>query len=115
MKNYVESGQLVPNELGLEIMLKGMLEVPSKRYLIDGFPREVDQALFFESKILEFQNILYFNAPEEVLVSRIMQRGQTSGRADDNVDIIRKRIAEFSEKTMKVVEFYRRFGKVQEI
>lgn len=54
LKSYVEHGKLVPNELGLEIMLKGMLEVRSKRYLIDGFPREVDQSLFFESKILEF-------------------------------------------------------------
>lgn len=96
-------------------MLNSMLEIRSKRYLIDGFPRELDQALFFESKILEFQNILYFNAPEEVLVERIMKRGKTSGRSDDSKEIITKRIAVFNSNTMKVIDFYRRFGKVCEI
>ncbi len=47
----MNEGKLVPNELGLGIMLQGMIEVPSKRYLIDGFPREVEQSLYFESNI----------------------------------------------------------------
>ncbi len=62
---------------------------------------------------MELQTILFYDANEEVLLERMMQRAEHSGRADDNPESFKKRIEEFNLKTRPVVDFYQRFGKIR--
>lgn len=83
--------------------------------MIDGFPRAVDQATHFESEACEAQAVLYYNVPEDVCLSRCMERAKTSGRADDNEVTIKKRYQNYVEMSKPVIDMYKRFGKVHEI
>jgi len=63
--------------------------MPAKFYLIDGFPRSLEQAIFLERNFAECQTILYYDVTDDkILVDRLLKRGLTSGRADDNAETI---------------------------
>lgn len=90
-----------------------MIANPSQNYLIDGFPREVDQCTYFETNVCEANTVLFFDCPQDVCTQRILGRGE--GRADDNAETVAKRFETFQEKNMPVVDFYEQFGKVRRI
>lgn len=83
--------------------------------LIDGFPRDVAQAESFTRDVSDFEFALYFDCPEEELVKRLLKRGESSGRTDDNLDSIRKRFKTFEENCKPVVDLYAEQGKVVSI
>jgi UMP-CMP kinase len=64
------------------------------RFLIDGFPRKMDQAVTFDTQVCESTFILFFSCTEEVMLERLMERAKTSGREDDNQESILKRFRE---------------------
>lgn len=57
-------GGLVPHELTVQILVNALIANPSKNYLLDGFPRSVQQAEFFEQTVMECQQVLFFNVDE---------------------------------------------------
>lgn len=59
--------------------------------------------------------VLYFECPEEVMLERLMQRGKTSGRTDDNLESIRKRFVTFHETSFPVIEFYAKQNRVKTV
>jgi len=75
----------------------------------------MDQALIFEETVCPSKFTLFFDCPEEVLRKRLLNRGKTSGRVDDNEESIMKRFKTFVETSMPVVEYYRKQGKAVEI
>ena|SRR5579871_5400429 len=75
----------------------------------------MDQAQIFEESVCPSKFTLFFGCPEEVLRERLLNRGKTSGRVDDNEASIKKRFKTFIETSMPVVEYYRQQGKVVEI
>lgn len=83
--------------------------------MIDGFPRGLEQAIKLENLFQEIEFILNFECAEEILVERLLERGKTSGRADDNEETIRTRIKVFNDNTRPALDFYMRFGKVHSI
>ncbi|OAA33783.1 uridylate kinase [Moelleriella libera RCEF 2490] len=85
------------------------------RFLIDGFPRKLDQAHKFEESVCAARMVLFFDCPEAVMEERLLERGKTSGRADDNADSIRKRFRTFVDTSMPVVEYYAAQAKVVKI
>jgi len=85
------------------------------RFLVDGFPRKMDQALKFDQEVCLSNSVLFFTCTEEVMLQRLLERGKTSGREDDNVESIKKRFATFHEVSMPVVDHYREEGKVAEV
>ena len=95
----VSRGQIVPTEITVELLLKAIKTRKAKRFLIDGFPRGIEQAYVREQRFKEIQCILNFDVPEQVLVERLVKRGLTSGRADDNEETIKARISVFNEST----------------
>jgi len=111
----VGEGQLVPYQLTVQVLINALIANPSKNYLIDGFPRALDQAMHFESAACEAQAVLYFNVPEEVCIERCMERAKTSGRTDDNQATIVRRYQNYVDQTKPVISMYERFGKVHEI
>lgn len=89
--------------------------MPSKTYLIDGFPRAIDQATYFEKNVIEAHSILYYEVPKETMLARCAKRAETSGRADDNPATMEKRVNNFFEHSQPVVDYYKQFGKVHSI
>ena len=88
---------LVPYELTVQLLTNALIANPSKNYLIDGFPRAVDQAIYFEQNVCEAQTVLYFDVSEEIMMKRCMKRAEGgSGRVDDNVETLKKRDSGYS-------------------
>ncbi|KAL2010094.1 hypothetical protein VTN00DRAFT_5901 [Thermoascus crustaceus] len=125
IRNYIREGKIVPMEITVALLSNAMADVlargeqpprqnPSKkaRFLIDGFPRKVDQAVFFEETVCPSALTIFLNCPEDVMLQRLLKRGETSGREDDNVESIRKRFRVFEEQSMPVVHNYEKQGKV---
>lgn len=59
--------------------------------------------------------MLFYDVPQEIMVERCLKRALTSGRADDNADILKKRVQNYFDATLPVVDYYQRFGKVFKI
>ena len=77
-------------------------------FLIDGFPRQLDQALYFEKNIFPCKFAMFFDCPESVLEQRLLKRGQTSGRADDKLETIKKRFKTFTDASMPAIEYFKK-------
>ena len=117
-KSIMDKGQLVPDEVVIG-MISSALDTNSaaKGFLFDGFPRTSAQAEALD-KLLELKGtsintMLAMQVSEEELVTRLLKRGVTSGRSDDNNEaVIRARIAEYNNKTAAVADYYKKFDKV---
>ena len=80
-----------------------------------GFPRKMDQAIRFEEAVCPSKFTLFFDCPEDVMTERLINRGKTSGRADDNAESIKKRFRTFVETSMPVVDYFEKENKVVKI
>lgn len=116
-QEYINQGQLVPDEITID-MLKAEVQknMDKAGFLFDGFPRTIAQAealdAFMESVNLEITATVALEADDDVLVARILERGKTSGRADDQDEAkIRTRYVEYNEKTAPLIDFYKNQGK----
>ena len=117
-KSIMDKGQLVPDEVVIEMINSALENNPqAKGFLFDGFPRTTAQAQALD-KLLSQKGtgiavVLALQVGKEELVSRLLNRGKTSGRSDDtNESVIRSRIEEYEKKTAIVAEYYNTFGKV---
>lgn len=112
----IKDGTIVPMEVTIKLLENAMSDVirehGTKRFLIDGFPRKMDQAIKFEESVCRARMILFYDCPEAVMEARLLERGKTSGRSDDNAESIRKRFRTFIETSMPVVDLYEREGRV---
>ena len=115
IKTYIKEGNIVPMEVTIALLENAMLESGQDRFLIDGFPRKMDQALKFEEVVVPSKFTLYFECPEEVMLKRLMKRGETSGRADDNIESIKKRFRVFTDTSYPVIEYFGKSGKVHKV
>lgn len=75
----------------------------------------MDQAIRFEQAVCPSKFTLFFDCPEDVMTERLLNRGKTSGRSDDNEESIKKRFKTFVETSMPVVEYFEKQGKVIKI
>ncbi|MEO6636885.1 MAG: adenylate kinase [Ginsengibacter sp.] len=117
-KKFMDKGQLVPDEVVIGMISYALDEHAGARgFLFDGFPRTATQAQALD-KLLELKNtsisvMLALDVSEEELVTRLVKRGETSGRTDDNNEqVIRTRILEYNKKTAPVAEYYKNSNKV---
>merc|ERR1719341_219486 len=104
----MEKGDLVPLAVVLDLLAEAMLKKlsGSKGFLIDGYPREVAQGEEFEKEIAPCAHILYFEVSDKTMTERLLKRGQTSGRADDNEETIKKRLDTFHKHSEPVIAAY---------
>lgn len=112
---YIKEGTIVPQEITVALLEQAIRTEHSKgnkRFLVDGFPRKMDQAITFEEEIVPSTLTLFFECPEQVMLERLLERGKTSGRADDNIESIKKRFRTFVETSMPVVDYFDKQGKV---
>ena len=102
-KGYIDNGQLIPDELMIDILAATYDALPKKAGVIfDGFPRTIAQA----EALKEMLAMLERNVPDEMLMERLINRGKTSGRADDNEETICKRLAVYHNQTSPLIEWY---------
>ena len=121
-KTYIDKGELVPDQVTIN-MLVDELKKPTDTngFIFDGFPRtsyqtEVLDQIVKEQLHSEISVCLSLIVEDEILVQRLVKRGETSGRVDDSEEsIIRNRIKEYYAKTAEVAELYKQQGKYVEI
>lgn len=110
IKDYIKDGLIVPMEVTVKLLENAMhakLDKDGKgRFLVDGFPRKMDQATFFEQAVCPSKCTVFLDCPEDVMRKRLLNRGKTSGRADDNEESIVKRFRTFVETSMPVVDHF---------
>lgn len=111
----MQRGDLVPDELIISLVMpKVVAAAQVNGYLLDGFPRSVEQAV--ETRRLAAQAdaapdaVVYLEAPREELVRRILARAEVEGRLDDNPETVSNRLHVFDEATRPLVDYYRGRG-----
>lgn len=121
-KSYIDKGELVPDQVTIDMLIDDLRKpTDTKGYIFDGFPRTAAQTETLENIVKEELNskidiCLSLIVDDEILVERLLKRGETSGRTDDsNEEIIRNRIKEYYAKTAEVAELYKQQGKYVEI
>lgn len=107
-KRYVDGGELVPDDLILDLIQERLSQADAKRdgWILDGFPRNVEQAEFLEQLLDRLQqasdSVLSLEVPDDVLIARLLARG----RKDDSEETIRRRLEVYREQTEPVNGFY---------
>jgi adenylate kinase len=116
-KQFMDKGELVPDEVVIG-MIAAKIDANSsaKGFIFDGFPRTTAQATALDKMLadrgMSIKCMLSLEVPKEELVKRLLNRGLTSGRSDDqNPEIIENRIKEYNLKTAPVIEYYQKQGK----
>jgi adenylate kinase len=111
-KSYMDKGHLVPDEVTIN-MLNAEVDknTDANGFIFDGFPRTAAQAdalaQLMVDKNSQIDAMVALEVDDEVLVGRLLERGKSSGRADDaNEDVIRERIAEYYRKTDILKNYY---------
>lgn len=120
-ESYISKGNLVPDEMIIEILMHVIdtysTTVPG--FILDGFPRTVEQAIAledeFEKRGTKIASLIDIQVDKKELITRLLKRGETSGRSDDNLDTIKKRLEVYETKTAPVNEFYKNLGKYHTI
>jgi len=115
-KSIIERGDLVPDEMIVQIIeTKVTMNLETRGILFDGFPRTIVQAYILDGLLLKLNTsltcMLSLEVPNDDLITRMLERAKTSGRADDNLDVIKVRLKEYENKTKPVIEFYSEKGK----
>ncbi len=120
-RSYMDKGQLVPDSVTISMLRKRVQDNPHvKGFIFDGFPRTTPQAEALDELLAEtgetISGLIELSVDEDEIVKRVLLRGKTSGRADDNDEsIIRKRINVYRSETTPVADYYGQFGKSHKI
>lgn len=114
-QSIIAAGGLVSDEIIVQIIEKTITANPNANgFLFDGFPRTYIQAYILEGLMIKLNTslncLISLDVDEETSVQRLLQRGKTSGRSDDNEKVIRNRLKEYNEKTLPVLKFYQEKG-----
>lgn len=115
VSEQMQRGDLVPDDVIIDLLMpKVVAAAHANGYLLDGFPRSVEQAV--EARKLAEQvgaspdAVIYLDAPRAELVRRIVARAEIEGRADDNPETVANRLEVFDEATRPLVDYYRNRG-----
>lgn len=120
INNCIKEGKLVPQEITVKLVQNAMRRSgwAGGKFLIDGFPRSFDNLAGWTEVMGDSVNILFclfFSCSEAVMLERLLERGKTSGRADDNLDSIKLRFRTFVEQSLPVVEHFAQQGILRKV
>ena len=121
-KSYIDKGELVPDQVTTDMLIDEVKKpTDTSGFIFDGYPRTANKTEAMEKIVKELLNdeisvCLSLIVNDEILVERLLKRGETSGRTDDsNEEIIRARIKEYYTNTAEVAELYKQQGKYVEV
>jgi adenylate kinase len=108
--DYMDRGELVPDDVIVDVVEGALAELDERPVVLDGFPRSVTQAGALGR---DLDAAVLIDVPDDVVAERILGRDQ--GRADDNPETVRERLRVYHEETEPLVEHYERQGKLRRI
>lgn len=113
--SFISLGNLVPDSLIIDLLASVLLQnEDAKGFIFDGFPRTTAQAAALKEMLNKQESdialMINLNVGEEELINRLLYRGISSGRTDDNYETIQHRIKVYHEKTAPVKAFYQELG-----
>jgi len=122
-ESYMSKGQLIPDELMVDILAsvfdKKMESGEYKGVIFDGFPRTIPQGKALNEMLEEREQniaaVVSLDVPEEELITRLLKRGQDTGRTDDNHDVIKARLDVYYNQTTPLKELYEKENKLHQI
>jgi adenylate kinase len=120
-KSYMDRGELVPDEVTISMLKDEVEKNPeASGFIFDGFPRTTAQAEaldnFLESKDMKIHATIALEAKDEILIERLLERGKSSGRPDDQDEgKIRNRFDEYNQKTAPLRAYYESQGKFHSV
>ena len=114
-QGYISNGQLIPDELMIDILAKTYDAQPAgKGVIFDGFPRTIAQAEALKKMLQERGHelgiMLELVVEEDILMFRLLRRAQEQGREDDNEETIKKRFEVYQKQTAPLIEWFEREG-----
>ncbi len=116
-ESFISKGSFVPDEMIIDMLIQSVDNQSDKSngIILDGFPRTVAQAEALED-LLGKRNkkttiLIDLLVDNKELINRLLKRGETSGRSDDNLETIKKRLQIYQEKTTPVSDFYKNLNK----
>lgn len=115
-KGFIDNGQLIPDNLMIDILASVYdgFGKTHKGVIFDGFPRTIPQAEALKKMLAErghsIAAMIELDVPEDELMTRLIKRGQLSGRSDDNEETIRKRLDVYHSQTAPLIEWYKADG-----
>lgn len=112
----IDHGQLIPDALMVDILASKLDSLTTGNGVIfDGFPRTIAQAEALKAMLAErgqdVTAMIELDVPEDELMTRLLKRGEESGRADDNEETIKKRLVVYAEQTAPLKDWYKNDGK----
>ena len=111
-KQYIDKGQLIPDELMISILADILDNTPEakKGVIFDGFPRTINQAKALKTMLADrgaqVDAVVGLEVDDAELIDRLLKRGQESGRSDDNLETIKKRLEVYHTQTQPLHDFY---------
>jgi len=111
IKKHVDDATNVPAWLMSRVIGKAILDKPSRKYLVCGFPRDISQVDTFFKLAREADSVVYFKVPDTMLKQRALARA-SFGDNDAQLD---KRIANYNSSSQPVIRYYKQKGKLREI
>ncbi|NYG60091.1 adenylate kinase [Nocardioides daedukensis] len=119
-KRYMDAGEYVPDEVTNAMVRDRLAEDDAKPgFLLDGYPRTLAQVTELDGMLaatdVSLDAVVVLTADQDELVSRLLQRAHTEGRADDTEDVIRRRQEVYTEETAPLIEVYGERGLVTEV
>jgi adenylate kinase len=120
VKEIMNSGMLVPDEITIAMLKEELDKNPNaKGFLFDGFPRTVPQAealdKFMKNNNTAIHHVVALDVTEEEVRKRIAKRKDIENRADDEEDKLNKRINEYFSKTIHVLPYYEKLGRLNTV
>ena len=121
IEDFIREGKIVPVVITVNLIKKAMVNHIARGkwlFLVDGFPRDEQNLSGWEEVMKGFAKVelvLYFECPERVMEERLLQRGLTSGRSDDNAESIKKRFVTFVKSTQPIIDLFKAKGLVAHI
>lgn len=114
---FISNGQLIPDELMVNILSDLLDSNPATRdgVIFDGFPRTIPQAVALNEMLAkrgaQVNAVVGLEVADDELIDRLIKRGVESGRSDDNLETIQKRLAVYHSQTQPLRDFYVNEGK----
>lgn len=114
-KSFIEKGQLIPDSLMIDILASTYdALLPCEGVIFDGFPRTIPQAEALKEMLAKRNSgvsaMLELDVEDEELIARLVNRGKTSGRSDDNEETIKKRLETYHSQTKPLAAWYEKEG-----
>ena len=120
LEELMKNGQLVPSDMPVNLLKEAMQRAGWEKckFLIDGFPRNQENVDTWDKIIgndVDLKVVLFYDCSAEVMEKRLIERGKTSGRADDNIETIKKRFETFINESKPIIDAFETKKKLKKI